>query len=69
MTKKQALEMATALNGLVWQPCCEVWLVMIPRRDGSAIVIGPEGFSEYRSRADLRSGDAQHHYPFRSIYK
>lgn len=68
MTKKQALEIASALSGLVWQPCCEVWLVVIPRRDGSATVIGAEGVSEYHSNADLRSGDAIRHIPFASVY-
>ena len=68
MTKKQAFEMANALRGLVWQPCCEVWLVVIPRCDGSATVIGPNGVSEYSSNADVRSGDALRHISFRSAY-
>lgn len=68
MTKQQAQHVATALHGIVWQPCCNTWLVIIPREDGSATVIGSEGISEYHSHADLRSGDAIRHVVFKSVY-
>ena len=53
MEEEQAIAVAQALGGDVWQSGGDIWLVIIRRADGHVVVLSDEAVCEYSTEEAL----------------
>ncbi len=56
MEQEQAISVARALGGDVWQSGGDIWLVIFRRVDGHVAVMSDEAVSEYSDEEALATG-------------
>ena len=58
MEEEQAIAVARALGGDVWQSGGGMWLVLIRRSDGHVVVLSDEAVCEYRNEEAIETEQA-----------
>ena len=56
MEEEQAIAVARALGGDVWQSGGDIWLVIIRRSDGHVVVLSDEAVCEYPNEEAIETG-------------
>ena len=55
MEEDQAIAVARALGGDVWQSGGDIWLVIVRRSDGHVVVFSDEAVCEYRNEEAIET--------------
>ena len=58
MTEFQANTIAKVYGGFPWHPMNNVWLVVVPRDDGTAVIFSDDAVVLYADEAAFDAGEA-----------